>query len=74
MYKFYFMNHQALSSITMYAEKLWHSRYGHVNHKDIILLQKENMVEALPILKNEHVECDGCALVNQHKNDFPISK
>jgi hypothetical protein len=35
------------------------------------LLQKNNMVELLPMLKNEKVACDGCALGKMHKDEFP---
>jgi hypothetical protein len=62
-----------LSSTTMSTEELWHLRYGHLNFKDLVLLQKKEMVEGLPVFKNEHTECDGCALGKQHRNEFPIS-
>ena len=71
LYKLDVMNHQALSSTTMFEKKLWHSRYGHLNHKDLILIQKKNMVQGFPIIKNEHVECDGCALDKRHRNEVP---
>jgi hypothetical protein len=29
------------------------------------------MVEGLPMLKNENLACDGCALGKMHKNEFP---
>ena len=29
------------------------------------------MVEALPVIKNEHLECSACALGKQHRNEFP---
>ena len=29
------------------------------------------MVEGLPMLKNENVACDGCALGKMHKDEFP---
>jgi hypothetical protein len=63
--------HHALTSATMPIEILWHQRYGHINHLDLLLLQKKNMVEGLPMLKNENVACDGCALGKMHKDEFP---
>ena len=30
------------------------------------------MVEGLPIIKNEHLECSACALGKQHRNEFPV--
>jgi hypothetical protein len=52
--------HHALTSATMPIESLWHQRYGHINHPDLLLLQKKNMVDGLPMSKNENVACDGC--------------
>ena len=64
--------HQALASTTMSPEKLWHQRYGHSNHNDLMLLQIKSMVEGLPVMKNNHVECKACALGKQHSEEFPI--
>jgi hypothetical protein len=63
--------HHALISATTPIEILWHQRYGHINHPDLLLLQKKNMVEGLPMLKNENVACDGCALGKMHRDEFP---
>jgi hypothetical protein len=35
------MDHQALASTTMSMEELWHQRYGHLNHSDLMMLQKK---------------------------------
>jgi hypothetical protein len=32
------------------------------------------MVEGLPILENEHIECEGCALGKHHREGFPMYK
>jgi hypothetical protein len=48
-------NHQALASTTMSKEELWHHKYGHVNHNDLMLLQNKEIVKGLQILKNEHI-------------------
>jgi hypothetical protein len=63
--------HHALTSASMPTEILWHQRYRHINHPDLLLLQKKNMVEGLPMLKNEKVVCDGCALGKMRKDEFP---
>jgi hypothetical protein len=63
--------HHALTSATMPIEILWHQRYGHINHPDFLSLQKKSMVEGLPMLKNEKVVCDGCALGKMHRDEFP---
>jgi hypothetical protein len=65
-------SHQALLSTSVSTEELWHLRYGHLNLKDLVLLQRKDMVKGLPVFKNEHVECDGCALGKQHRNEFPM--
>jgi hypothetical protein len=64
-------NHQALASATMPRETLWHQRYGHIDYHDLFLLQKQSMVEGLPMFKNEYVSCEGCALGKMHKDEFP---
>ena len=30
------------------------------------------MVEGLPIIKNDHLECSACALGKQHRNEFLV--
>ena len=32
------------------------------------------MVERLLVLKNEHIECEACALGKQHREEFPVHK
>jgi hypothetical protein len=63
--------HHALTSTAMPTESLWHQRYGHINHLDLLLLQKHNMVEGLPMLKNENIACERCALGKMHRDEFP---
>jgi hypothetical protein len=63
--------HHALNFVTMPIEILWHQRYGHINHPNLLLLQKHNMVEGIPMLKNENVACEGCALGKMHIDEFP---
>ena len=29
------------------------------------------MAEGLPVIKDDHIECDTCALKKQHKKEFP---
>ena len=67
-------SHQALASTTISTIDLWHQRYGHLNHKDLMLLQKNTVVEGLPVFKNDHVECEACVLGKQHREEFPIHK
>ena len=51
--------HQALTSTTVTTENIWHQRFGHINLHDLLLLQKQGMVDALPTLRNEHTNCEG---------------
>ena len=59
--------HQYLASTGMSNIELWHQRHGHLNHNDLMLLQKQLMVEGLPNIKGECFECEGCALGKQHR-------
>ena len=67
-------SHEALESTTISTVEIWHQRYGHLNHNDLMLPQKNIMVEGLIILKNDHVECEACVLGKQHREEFPIHK
>ena len=64
--------HQALASTVITTEELWNQRYGHINHHDLVLLQKKSMVEGLPVIRNEHLKCSACALGKQHRDEFSI--
>ena len=54
--------HQTLASTTMSTKKLWHQSYGHLNHNDVMFLQIKIMAEGPYVMKNNHVECEACAL------------
>ena len=45
----YKKDNQSLESIKMRIEELWNQNYGNFNYNDLILLQKKEMVEGLPI-------------------------
>jgi hypothetical protein len=66
--------HQTLTSTTMSTLELWHRMYGHLNQNDLVLLQKKLIVEGLPVLKNEHIECEACALGKQKREEFSVHK
>lgn len=67
------MLHQALSSMTMTTKNPWNQRFGHINLHDLLLLHKQGMVDEIPILRNEHIDCEGCALGKIHRDEFPFS-
>ena len=55
-------SHHAMSATCVSTEDLWHKRYGHLNLKDLISIQRKEMVQGLSIFKDEKISCDGCAL------------
>jgi hypothetical protein len=40
--------HHALTYVTMPTKILWHQRYGHINHPDLLLLQKKILLKDFP--------------------------
>lgn len=64
--------HQALTSSVMSTEELWHRRYVHLSEHDLVKLQKKSMVEGLPELISEHLECEACALGKQHRDEYHV--
>ena len=56
----------------MSTKELWHCRYGHLNEHDLVQLQKKSMVEGLPELTSEHLECEACDLGKQHRDEFLV--
>ena len=55
----------------MSTVELWHQRYGHLNHNDLMLLKKKYMIEDIPVMENEHIECEACSLGKKHREEFP---
>lgn len=64
-------SHQILTSTTMSIESIWHISYGHRNYHDLLLLQKQRVVERLPMLKNKYVACEGCELGKIYIDKLP---
>ena len=64
--------HQDFASTCMSNIELWHQRYGHLHHNDLMLLQNKLMIEGLPNIKGEHFECEGCALGKKHREEFHV--
>ncbi|PNX61529.1 retrovirus-related Pol polyprotein from transposon TNT 1-94 [Trifolium pratense] len=48
----------------------WHYRMGHLNFKDLNLLQKSKMVTGLPNLQVPEEICEECVQSKQHKGSF----
>ena len=58
---------QALTTVSLTIEELWHQRFGHINYSDLLLLQKKEMVRDIPMLKQVHNDCDACTLGKMHR-------
>lgn len=52
-------------------ESIWHIRFGHLNNKSILQMQKKEMVKGLPNLKDEVKVCTICNVGKQQRNKFP---
>jgi hypothetical protein len=65
-------DHQALACTIISMEELWHKSYGHLNHNDLMMLQKKERVEVLPMFMSEHLECEGCELGKKYREVFPM--
>lgn len=55
-------SYQALTSIILSIEEQCHLRHGHLNLKDVVLLQRKDIVKGPSTFNNDHVQCDGCTL------------
>ncbi|PNY05002.1 putative copia-type polyprotein [Trifolium pratense] len=49
---------------------IWHQRYGHLNFKDLSILQRKNMVNGLPQIKVSDQVCDKCCISKQSRNSY----
>ena len=54
--------------------ELWHLRYGHLSHDNILKLHKNELVKGMDIKSKSYSPkspCDGCLLGKQHRQPFP---
>jgi hypothetical protein len=56
-----------MTSTTITKKVLWNQRYAHLNYHELLLLQKQGMMEGILLLKNEYFACEGCALGKMHR-------
>ncbi|KAG6468657.1 hypothetical protein ZIOFF_073346 [Zingiber officinale] len=62
----------ALKSEVIDEAQLWHLRYGHLNHRGLMLLRERNMAIGLPkIQPTATCVCEGCVYGKQHRLPFP---
>ena len=48
------------------VSRMWHERFGHLNFKYLQQLQKNSMVEGLPVIKATMGVCKGCVIRKQY--------
>ncbi|CAJ2647569.1 unnamed protein product [Trifolium pratense] len=51
-------------------EWLWHYRMGHLNFKDLTVMQRQNMVTGLPKIEMPEEMCEDCIQSKQHRHSF----
>ena len=56
------------------VSRLWHERFDHLNFKYLHKLQKNSMVEFLPVIKATIGICKGCVVGKHHKHKFDRGK
>jgi hypothetical protein len=79
--RLYFFSHFVPKSIsTVFLSQsndissLWHEIFGHLNYKYLHQLNKENMVEGLPVIKFTSSVCQGCILGKHPEKTFEKGK
>lgn len=60
-----------ISQNNVTTARRWHERYGHLNYWDLRDLSEKGFVEGLPVIKNENLICESCAIDKIHKAPFP---
>ncbi|CAL8992316.1 unnamed protein product [Prunus brigantina] len=61
-----------LKASVTHCLQTWHKRLGHLNERNIKLLENQDMVHGLPHLEQISVVCEGCMLGKQHRDSFPL--
>ena len=56
------------------VSRLWHERFGHLNFKYLQQLQKNFMVECLPVIKATTRICKGCVVGKHPEHKFDLGK
>jgi hypothetical protein len=64
------MEHRCLATSEKRGEWLWHYRLGHLNCRDLSLMEKYRMVSGLPSIKLPSEVCEECVQAKQHRNIF----
>jgi hypothetical protein len=64
------MEHRCLATTASREEWLWHYRLGHLNFRDLKMLQQSEMVTGLPHISVPTELCEECVTSKQHKKVF----
>jgi hypothetical protein len=64
------LEHKCLATAASRDEWLWHYRLGHLNFRDISLMQRKRMVIGLPEIQVPSEVCEECVQSKQHRNSF----
>ena len=56
------------------VSRIWHERFGHLNFKYLWKLQKNYMVEGLPVIKATTRICKGCVVGKHPEHKFDRGK
>ncbi|GAU45882.1 hypothetical protein TSUD_401080, partial [Trifolium subterraneum] len=64
------MDHKCLMTAYSRDEWLWNYRMGHLNFKDLTLMQKKNYVTGLPAMNAPDEICEVCAHSKQPRGNF----
>ncbi|GAU31071.1 hypothetical protein TSUD_322080 [Trifolium subterraneum] len=64
------MDHKCLMTAYSRDKWLWHYRMGHLNFKDLTLMQKKNYVTGLPAMNAPDEICEECVPSKQPRGSF----
>lgn len=66
-----FRHQQCLQTTAEDIPRLWHERYGHLNHRGMKTLQRKGMVRGLPEFEAQNFTCSECLVGKQPRTAIP---
>lgn len=64
------MEHKCLAAAINQEEWIWHYRFGHLNFKDLRMLERKQMVSGLPQIQTPSELCSDCLESKQARGSF----
>lgn len=64
------MEHKCLAAAISQEEWIWHYRFGHLNFKDLRMLERKQMVSGLPQIQTPSELCSDCLESKQARGSF----